>query len=86
MNLHPYNVDAADATGRTPLIVAAAGGAAAAVRALLDAGADPEVGRCKLDPGLKAPPVSKFDCDKDNTAFNLNLVSELAPLHWGGGR
>ena len=43
-------------------------------------------GRCKLDPGLKAPPVSKFDCDKDNTAFNLNLVSELAPLHWGGGR
>ena len=24
----------------------------------------PAVGRCKLDPGLKAPPVSKFDCEK----------------------
>ena len=28
--------------------------------------------RCRLDPGLKAPPVSNFDCEKDNSAFNLN--------------
>ena len=31
--------------------------------------------RCKLDPGLKAPLVSKFDCENGyNSAFNLNLV------------
>ena len=29
-----------------------------------------EVGRCKLDPGLKAPPVSNFDCEKDTTALS----------------
>ena len=29
------------------------------------------VGRCKLHPGLKASPVPKFDCEKDNSAFNL---------------
>ena len=28
--------------------------------------------------------LSKFDCEKDNSAFNLTLVSELAPLHRGG--
>ena len=35
-----------------------------------------EAGRsCKLDPGLKAHPVSKFDCEKDVTVpFNLNLI------------
>ena len=38
------------------------------------------VGRCKLDPGLKAPGL-KIETEKDNGAFNLNLVSELAPLH-----
>ena len=47
------------------------------------------VGRCKLDPGLKAPRFQTFDTENDNSAFNLNLVSELAPLHHGdykGGR
>ena len=43
------------------------------------------VGRCKLDPSLKAP-VSKFDCEKDDSAFNFTLVSELAPLHRGAAR
>ena len=41
------------------------------------------VRRCKLDPSLKAPPVSKSDTEKDNSAFNLNLVPELAPLQHG---
>ena len=43
--------------------------------------------RCKLDPGLKAPPpgFTKFDCEKDDSApVNLNIVSELAPLRRGG--
>ena len=26
--------------------------------------------RCKLDPGLKAPPVSKFDCENDITVLS----------------
>ena len=26
--------------------------------------------RCKLDPGLKAPPVSKFDCEKGVTVLS----------------
>ena len=38
-----------------------------------------------LDPSLKAHPVSKSDTEKDNSAFKLNLVSELAPLRRGGG-
>ena len=37
----------------------------------------------QADPGLKAPGFQKFDCEKDTTALNLNLVSELAPLHQG---
>ena len=41
------------------------------------------------NPGFESthPPgfVSKFDCEKNNSAFNLNLVSELAPLHHGNG-
>ena len=44
------------------------------------------VGRCRLDPSLKAHSVSKFDCEKDNRAFNLNLVAEIVPLHRGDGR
>ena len=32
-----------------------------------------KVGRCKLHPGLKAPPVSNFDSENDSSAFNLNL-------------
>ena len=42
-----------------------------------------KVGRCKLDPNLKAHPVSKFDSENYNGAFNLNLVSQLAPLQQG---
>ena len=42
------------------------------------------MGRCELDPGLKAPLVSKFQPNEDKLAFKLNLVSELAPLHSGG--
>ena len=38
---------------------------------------------CKLDPGLKAPLVSKVQPNGDKIAFNLNLVSELAPLQRG---
>ena len=40
-----------------------------------------------IDPGLKAPLVSKFDAEKDNSAFNLNLdfFWMLAPLHRGDG-
>ena len=31
-------------------------------------------GRCKLfDPAPESSPVSKFDTEKDNSAFNLNL-------------
>ena len=41
------------------------------------------VGRCKLHPGLKAPLVSKPQPNEDELAFNLNLVSELAPLQLG---
>ena len=41
-----------------------------------------EVGRCKLDPGLrKSAWFSKVQPDEDKIAFNLNLVSELEPLH-----
>ena len=33
------------------------------------------VGRCKLDPGLKSTTrFQKFNCEKDDSAFNLNLV------------
>ena len=44
------------------------------------------VGRRKLDPSLKAPGFKRFFLFKPNeetTAFNLNLVSELAPLRRG---
>ena len=40
--------------------------------------------RRKLDPWLESIRFLKFDCEKDNIAFNLNLVSELAPLQDGG--
>ena len=41
------------------------------------------VRRCKLDPGLKAPLVSKFDCEKGhNSSFNLNLVVFLSLRHY----
>ena len=44
------------------------------------------VGRCKLDPGLKAPGFQKFSLIEKKLAFrNLNLVSELAPLQHGSG-
>ena len=39
----------------------------------------PPVGRCKLDPSLKGPCFQTLFVKKDNSAFNLNLVSELAP-------
>ena len=50
-----------------------------------------KVGRCKLDPGLtpasKRRPVSNFDCEKDDSAFNLTptccFLSLLAPLCQG---
>ena len=42
------------------------------------------VRRCKLDPNLKAPGFQRFNLMKINLAFNLNLVSELAPLQHGG--
>ena len=29
-----------------------------------------KVGRCKLDPGLKAPLFSNFDCEKDVTVLS----------------
>ena len=29
-----------------------------------------EVERCKLHPGLKVPPVSNFDCEKDITVLS----------------
>ena len=46
---------------------------------------DREVRRCKLDPSLKARPVSKVQPNEDKFTFILNLVSELAPLQRGGG-
>ena len=40
-----------------------------------------EVGRCKLNPGLKAPRFQRFSLMKTKLAFNLNLVfCELVPL------
>ena len=41
------------------------------------------VRRCKLDPGLKAPCFQPFNPEIAYIAFNVNLVSELAPLHAG---
>ena len=41
-----------------------------------------KVRRCKLDPGLKAPGFKGSNYEEKLT-FNLNLVSELAPLHQG---
>ena len=41
--------------------------------------------RCKLDPGLKATYFQPLNREIAYSAFNLNLVSELAPLHRGGG-
>ena len=36
-------------------------------------------------PGLESARFQKFECEKDNSAFNLNpLVSELAPLQNDG--
>ena len=36
-------------------------------------------GGCELDPSLKAPPVSKFDCETghNKSAFNLNPLALL---------
>ena len=45
----------------------------------------PRWGGASLTPAWKRP-VSNFDCEKDDSAFNLILVSELAPLHRGGPR
>ena len=65
--------------------VSASGVAAAYVDHASDGGAVRfKVRRCKLDPGLKAPPrFQKFDCEKRiHSAFNLNpAVPELAPLY-----
>ena len=56
------------------------GGGAGGSRVLLDpvvpsaegrSGASSEVGRCKLDPGLKAPGFQNLIVKKDNSAFNL---------------
>ena len=44
----------------------------------------PVVRRCKLDPNLKALGFKRFNLMKRIFAFNLNLVSELVPLHRGG--
>ena len=41
------------------------------------------VGRCKLDPSLKAPCFRSLNPESAFIAFNLNLVSELAPLQHG---
>ena len=41
-----------------------------------------KVERCKLDPGLKAPGF-KIQPNEEKFTFNLNLISELAPLHRG---
>ena len=37
-------------------------------------GSSTEVGRCKLDPGLKAPLFETLIVKKDDSAFNLNPV------------
>ena len=42
-----------------------------------------KVGRCKLDPSLKATWFQPLEAESPFSAFNLNLVSELAPLHQG---
>ena len=40
-------------------------------------------GASKLNPGLKPPGFKGSTSSIYNSAFNLNLVSELAPLHRG---
>ena len=40
----------------------------------------------KLDPKLESTRFQTSITKKDNSAFNLNLVSELAPLHCGESR
>ena len=60
--------------------------AMSARRSLVSATMAPMVGRCKLNPGSKAPPGfnKKFsNLIEDELALNLNLVSELALLRNG---
>ena len=40
------------------------------------------VGRCKLDPSLKAPVLSNFDCENDNIAFDLKPPGFLSLHHY----